>query len=127
MTTDEPSEAAKRKACELANAHVATGDGCYWPEQVPSDPPLYALALHLDEVDRVAREVELGVWETGDPDAREKVRSLMLPDPVDPDEELAREIAASFGDKWSWYDLTLADIIKRLREMGKLVKETPDD
>lgn len=116
----EPSEAAKRKACELANAHVATGDGCYWPEQVPSDPPLYALALHLDEVDSKMREI---VALSG-PNCQRAIiaRSLMLPDPVGPLEE-------AWMACWPNGLIQPAHVLAaELAKRGyKLVKETPDD
>lgn len=118
-----PSEAAKRKAYELANAQCDYDYVGLHPTNM--GPFGIALALHLDEVDRVAREVELGVWETGDPDAREKVRSLMLPDPVDPDEELAREVAEYLEAPCD--RALIQSALRRLRELGKLVKETPHD
>lgn len=89
-----PSDAAKRKACELANAHCI-------PTRHRSDDvhvgysSLYALALRLDFEDLLARRVDGFLKLRGDTPtshARDALRSLMLPDPPDPDEELAREV-----------------------------------
>lgn len=122
----EPSEAAKRKACELANAHVATGVARWRTGDVypyAHTAPLYALALHLDEVDSKMREI---VALSG-PNCQRAIiaRSLMLPDPVDPDEELAREVAEYLEAPCD--RALIQSALRRLRELGKLVKETPDD
>lgn len=119
----EPSEQAKRKACELANAIAEV----YSPvEYSPVDceagysisPPLRALALHLDEVDRVARRIVSKIY-CGDMFSDDKeLRFLMLPDLVDPLEEVFAML-----DR-----LTPADFRAELAKRGyKLVKETPDD
>lgn len=121
--TDTPSEAAKRKACELANAHCI-------PTRHRSDDvhvgysSLYALALRLDFEDLLARRVDGFLKLRGDTPtshARDALRSLMLPDPPDPDEELAREMAEQFATIYphAAEEISLATI-KRLREQGRL-------
>lgn len=116
----EPSDAAKRKACELANQIDDTGlTVADWMREYAQGPFL-ALALYIDEVGRVARAIE-GRWNPIDPRNRTLLRSLMLPDPPDPDEELAREVEKGFAviTRDTAYDAALATI-KRLREQGRL-------
>lgn len=88
----EPSDKAKRKACELVNAHVSLGDGLYYVSDVYlGKPTLYALALYIDEVDKTVREIA-GLSNTQEGVRRGALlRSLMLPDEPDP---LAEAISA---------------------------------
>ena len=83
----EPSEAAKKRACELANKNN-TGSNVepypFKPEHVVRpNHALYALALYIDKVDRVALEAD-GLIEDGETrSAMKYLRSLLLPDEPD--------------------------------------------
>lgn len=120
----EPSKAAIQYACDLANA-AGNCDG-WKPESVGSAwPPMLALALRLDFEDRVARELdkELNGYghSAGMPIRAKLVRSLMLPDPPDPDEELAREkIMAIWSNGTPDRERVIAVFAEALREQGRL-------
>lgn len=78
----EPTEAAKRKACELANA-AGNCDG--WKQASISSawPPMLALASYIDRVNKAVREV----WDNP-VEVPNCLRSLMLPDEPDPLREI---------------------------------------
>ena len=85
----EPSNAAKRKACELELKQHGVGQIVVDPLTAEYIKGLRrAFALYIDEVDRTAREVE--EWldsvkcQSGHKTAREVLSSLMLPDGPDP-------------------------------------------
>ena len=125
----EPSDAAIEEALRLINA-LETREGVVWTTADAHLTTIRALALRLDFEDRVAREAAalIEIWGgNNDEDGRQcalPLRSLMLPDPVDPDEELAREVAKNFGRgphmaNETAHHAALATI-KRLREQGRL-------
>lgn len=103
--TDTPSEAAQRRRDELVIAEPR----CSMPR---------AFARYIDEVDRVARSIRACPLEMSAVDALE---SLMLPDPPDPDEELAREkIMAIWSDGTPDRERVIAVFAEALREQGRL-------
>lgn len=121
-----PSDAAKRKACELANAqgHAFMLDrvGRYFPEPKPGflreNAAVYALALHLDEVDRVARniarKIRLGDMFADDED----LRSLMLHDEPDALQQIGIDLSLA--------DYTIDAIRAELEKRGlAIVEATP--
>ena len=81
----EPSEAAKKRACELANAIDDTAMTVRdWMGGIQG--PFLALAHYIDEVDRVACRVDGFLEQRGDTPtshARDACRSLLLPDEPD--------------------------------------------
>lgn len=88
--TDTPSEAAKRKACELANAQ-----GCRWAPDEPT-PQLYALALYIDGVSEAVKSAinACGHDAIRKAQIRGSLARFMLPDPVDPLEEILGRVTA---------------------------------
>lgn len=121
----EPSNAAKRKACELELKQNGVGQIVVDPLTAEYIKGLRrAFALYIDEVDRVARELARGFGNGSV--TYEKLASLMLPDPPDPDEELAREVAkecfpsAEFEQERFGAEAGAEKMIKRLREQGRL-------
>jgi hypothetical protein len=99
--TDKISEAAKRKACKLANAERPPNLLCKSvPEDIDLDYHLTALARVLQEHSDVAKGV-LYRDSTGylsvKPNAGLTLRSLILPDDPDPVDALADELFDGFA------------------------------
>ena len=83
--TKEPSEAAKIKACELANA--AANYNLYTADASGGNAGIRALALHLDEVNKELRACfGAGI----DAVAKGPLGRFVLPDPPDLLEEALR-------------------------------------
>jgi len=108
----EISEAAKRKACELANKPLRHTAGCWEPDDCDRDETLHALARVLQEHSDVAKDAAAmarnGEWSN----AADTLQSLILPDDPDPLDKFAKwlnvcskdgkklqEAAAMFGLK----------------------------
>jgi len=91
--TDKISEAAKRKACKLANAERPPNLLCKSvPEDIDLDYHLTALARVLQEHSDVAKEAdELFAGFQVDGPARRRVQALILPDDPDPVEAALNE------------------------------------
>lgn len=109
----EPSDAAKRKACELANQIDDTGlTVADWMREYAQGPFL-ALALYIDKVDKVAREINARIV-TPMPEGPfvDLLRSLMLPDEPDPLIE-AFEASTGTDDPNEWAKRFRAELKKR--------------
>lgn len=118
----EPSDAAKRKACELELKQNGVGQIVVDPLTAEYIKGLRrAFALYIDEVDRVAR---LALDRKTPTDVIiENLRSLMLPDPVDPLEEVCE--ALGLGLSKTAADELRAELDKRgftiaPKEQGRL-------
>lgn len=101
------SEAAKRKACELANDvwhesySLSLFDHPGAPNGRPAFPSLLALARVLQQHSDVAKDIEPSLMpDHYDPrikDANNKLRALILPDDPDPVDALADELFDGFA------------------------------
>lgn len=110
----EPSEQAKRKACELANQHCGTRHITPYAADDGS-PALVAFARHIQNTSDVAKFAENALFQAGvhrTALSRTRLRSLILPDEPDPLDKFAewlngcskdgkklQEAAAMFGLK----------------------------
>lgn len=117
------TDAAKRKACELANTSWRNRPGCWLLEDVGEDETLHALARFIQETSDVAKvAADRADFEAGRPSGvRDILDPLILPDEPDPLLGVVEEAIAGTAEKGA------AQLREVLAKRGLKIVEAIDD